>query len=321
MAVRPPPATRRLSCRSSVVEHSLGKGEVDSSILPGSTSKFSGLTPICGSPCDCNSKGGGSFASKECTVLPQQRQALSSALVAAAICLSANAAARAVELRAGNYSFSDELGGFKLISVSGTGLEGDPIVVVEELYASSSATLTIRRLRPNKAYDERLDTLDLVKVVINRTNRTWTEFEMELQEILHEPSVYSDGLSFNQFGAAGPQVRSDSFAKVDRIFEPRDRMRFHSGRVAPESAARFTFTITDPTPTTPFYLVQEPTIVTAMLCCPKCAPYDSDEQRAVRKSGPRSSQSAQDVGLSASSPDRASPPRPTRPWGAPCDPG
>jgi hypothetical protein len=256
-------------------------------------------------------------------VPPHLRQALSSALVAIAICLSATAAARAVELSAGNYSFSDELGGFKLISVSGTGLEGDPIVLVEELYASSSATLTIRRLRPSKAYNERLDTLDLVKVVINRTNRTWTEFEMELQEILHEPSVYSDGLSFNQFGAAAPRVHSDPFAEVDRVFEPRDRIRFHSGRVTPESTAQFTFTITDPTPTTPFYLVQEPTIVTAMLCGPQCNAHRcvGAELRAVRRSGPRSSQATRDNRPTASSPDRASPPHPIRPLGAPCGPG
>jgi hypothetical protein len=45
-------------CRSSVVEHSLGKGEVVSSILPGSTSFFlnhqSGLRVRCCTPIESN---------------------------------------------------------------------------------------------------------------------------------------------------------------------------------------------------------------------------------------------------------------------------
>ncbi len=44
----PSKAIRQISCRSSVVEHSLGKGEVESSIPSGSTSLFEGNAGITG---------------------------------------------------------------------------------------------------------------------------------------------------------------------------------------------------------------------------------------------------------------------------------
>src|ERR1044071_6488653 len=101
----------------------------------------------------------------------------------------------AAELRAGGYSFSDELGGFRLLSATGRGTEDDPVILVEELYAVAPATIVIRNHdlvsgRPLQAQ------LVLIKRVHNRSNRVWAGFEMELQELLGQPSVYSDGLSF-----------------------------------------------------------------------------------------------------------------------------
>jgi hypothetical protein len=52
-------APAKSRCRSSVVEHSLGKGEVDSSILSGSTSKAKGNQHLadCALPCPDSSDG------------------------------------------------------------------------------------------------------------------------------------------------------------------------------------------------------------------------------------------------------------------------
>ena len=59
---------------------------------------------------------------------------------------SAPHCASAAEFAAGGYSFSDELGGFRLLSASGTGTPDDPIVVVEEIAEAAPVVLVIRRL-------------------------------------------------------------------------------------------------------------------------------------------------------------------------------
>ena len=178
----------------------------------------------------------------------------------------ATSVAGAAELFAGGYSFSDELGGFRLLSASGEGTAGDPVVIVEEIQDAAPITLVVRR-RPGTGGRSRpsFAPLTLVKVVINRSRIVWVGFEIELQEILKRPSTYGDGLSFNQFGAKPPDVTSDAFADNDRLFEPHDRIRFENGFVDPEATARFRITITDPTPAAEFYLVQDPKLLSAGL--------------------------------------------------------
>jgi len=178
--------------------------------------------------------------------------------------------ARAEPFRAGNFSFSDELGGFRILSVTGTGSSIDPVVLEEEIFETGPVTLVIRRHGPTDAKPgadqmEESRALTLVKLVRNRTRRIWAGFDLELQEILNRPSVYSDGLSFNQIGAAPPDVESDDFARNVRQFEPYDRIQFHSGHVDPEKTARIRVHITDPTPERIFYLVQDPQILFAFL--------------------------------------------------------
>ena len=175
----------------------------------------------------------------------------------------------AAEFFAGGYSFSDELGGFRLLSASGHGSATEPVVVVEEIDEAASITLVIRRhasgpgaRRPSFA------PLNLVKVVANRSRLAWAGFEVELQEIAGKPSTYGDGLSFNQFAAKPPDVGSDAFADSNRLFEPADRILFENGFVDPEATAQFKFTITDPTPTAMFYLVQDPKLLSAGLPMP-----------------------------------------------------
>lgn len=173
--------------------------------------------------------------------------------------------ALAIELSAGQFTFSDELGGFRLLSASGAGTPVDPIVVVEEVDEAAPITLVVRRPSGRLPAGSSFLALTLEKVVVNRSGRVWAGFEIELQEVLKRPSVYMDGLSFNQLAARRPDVSSDSFAENNRLFEPYDRIRFQTGFVDPDATARFRMTITDPTPDLEFYIVQDPQLLSAGL--------------------------------------------------------
>ncbi len=173
-------------------------------------------------------------------------------------------------LESGAYSFSDELGGFRLLSVSGSGTLKDPIVVAEEYYGPGPAVLTIRRLK-RKREDWSVvpqlipASLNLKKSVINRSRRNWVGFDLELQEILHTPSSYGDGLSFDQTSKQRSRVSSDQFSLGERTFEPSDKVQFFEGSVVPGAAADFIMLITDNSPIETFYLVQRPHLAMSAL--------------------------------------------------------
>jgi hypothetical protein len=176
------------------------------------------------------------------------------------------AAGHAAEFHAGDYSFSDELGGFRLLAASGSGSVDDPVVIVEELPSVDPVILVIRRRTlPRDDLHPAQSQLTLVKQVVNRSERIWAGFEVELQEILNKPSTYSDGLSFKQFAANPEDVGSDSFTLNDRRFEPYDRISFLGGSVDPGKTVRLRLTITDPTPVQEFYLLQDPNLLSAEL--------------------------------------------------------
>jgi hypothetical protein len=200
--------------------------------------------------------------------MPPPLFTLRAKLLASACALAALSLAEAdgAEFFAGSFSFSDELGGFRIVAVTGEGTVRDPVVIVEEIEEAAPVTLVIRRhfdindpLRPGYA------PLVVEKVVLNRSVRVWAGFELELQERLRQPSVYGDGLSFNQFGAQPPDVTADAFANHERLYEPYDRIRFSNGHVDPDAEVRFRFIITDPTPLLEFYLVQDPKLLSASL--------------------------------------------------------
>jgi hypothetical protein len=175
-----------------------------------------------------------------------------------------SAPVRATELFAGGYSFSDELGGFRVISVSGSGTPADPIVIEEEIDEVAPITLVIRNHKFGVSTLQAVESqLTLIKRVGNSSNRVWAAFEIELQEIQKKPSTYGDGLSFKQFAASSADVSSDSFADNDRQFEPADSIQFLNGHVDPGAVAEFKVTITDPTPISEFYLVQDPKLLAA----------------------------------------------------------
>jgi hypothetical protein len=187
------------------------------------------------------------------------------------ICLAiAPSPAGATELFAGGRSFSDELGGFRLLSARGAGTSADPVVVTEEFLDAAPATLVIRN-RAAAAGEPGIGDLQftLVKHVINHSQRVWAGFELELQETLGAPSDYGDGLSFKQFDSAAADVASDLFAKNERLFEPYDRIEFSGGAVDPDRTVMIRVTITDPTPVPEFYLVQDPKLLSSALPLPR----------------------------------------------------
>lgn len=193
-------------------------------------------------------------------------------LIGLLLCLGLTVAAPSVaaeEFTAGGLQFSDELGGFRLISVTGSGSLSDPIVVVEEIFQVGPIVLIIRGEQmvilgdapPRKAA---FVNLAVIKVVINATRRVWTAFDLELQEELRKPSPYEDGLSFDQLGSFSEEsFASDSFSLAHRMPEPYDRVQFYDGSVDPGEAVRFNLFITDPTPALEFYLLQEPHLIIA----------------------------------------------------------
>jgi hypothetical protein len=186
---------------------------------------------------------------------------LSAAMLAG---LASGAAPQASRWRAGAYSFSDELGGFTIEGVSGTGLRDDPFVIRETLHSASAVTLVIRAERPIRPFAPgTLFANGLLHMRIeahNGSGHGWVEFEFELQEIRHKPSTFGDGLSFDQRTASQDDISSDAFARFSRDFEPYDRLLFTNGKVDPGARASFSFLITDFTPKLEFYLVQDPRI-------------------------------------------------------------
>ena len=190
--------------------------------------------------------------------------------IAVAVCFATIASAasaqdeKAYEWLGGAYSFSDEMGGFTINSVSGSGTRKDPIVIHETFNSSSPVTLVIRAKRPIRQFDTGSfyanGILYMRVVVRNGSGQGWLEFGFELQEILHQPSVFGDGLSFDQRSEDRELISSDSFAEFSRDFEPYDKLLFRYGKVDPGESAGFSFLITDFTPKLQFYLVQDPRI-------------------------------------------------------------
>lgn len=165
---------------------------------------------------------------------------------------------------AGPYSFSDELGGFTIRGVSGTGSPEDPVVLIQELQSASPVTLMIRAEKPIRARDFSGDFahgfIHMQIVALNNSGLPWLEFEFELQEIPGKPSTFGDGLSFDQRRMESSNISSDRYAEYSRDFEPYDRLIFRNGHTDPLESVTFRIFITDFTPRWEFFLVQDPTV-------------------------------------------------------------
>ncbi len=167
---------------------------------------------------------------------------------------------------AGKFSFSDELGGFRITGVSGSGTRDDPAHIRQIFDTAYSGTLVIRRLGSivRKKKDAGLGashgTVYMRIETINRSNLSWVGFGFELQEQLNVVSTYGDGLSFDQLSRQRDDVSSNRFMDFEDQFEPGDRLVYTNGFVNNQTSVETRFVITDFTPTREFYLLQDPMI-------------------------------------------------------------
>ena len=184
----------------------------------------------------------------------------------APFCLSAAGETAAETWTTGGMSFSDHPGGARLLEASGTGTRDDPIVLVEEIVGPGPAVLEIQNGRTGH-----LDvspatgflTLAVVKIIVNRGPWRWTGFDLELMTAPDQPSVYADGLSFDQPQTFQRLARADRFLQTAQEDEPFDRIRFDGGQVDPAEYLRLDFDIVDVNGTAVFYLVQRPIVLLA----------------------------------------------------------
>lgn len=155
-------------------------------------------------------------------------------------------------------TFSDELGGFRILGLSGSGTLEDAFVLVEEVSGDSGAVLVIRGLTGafgNRVATQHATGFALRKVVTNNTGQDWLRYEIELREHLAASSPYEDGLSFGQAGNRPPE-RSDIFASVASVDEPYDALSFADGIVPPGTTVSFSMIVTDETPQPTFLVAQ-----------------------------------------------------------------
>ncbi len=168
------------------------------------------------------------------------------------------------------YSFSDEFGGLSIRSVTGSGTIQDPVVIVEEILEQQPVTLVVREIetRDPTSREGAFLNLAVLVIAINRTNRVWAGFNLELREVFEQPSTYYDGLSFYQMTRLTDLFRSDRFAVVKRRAEPSDLVQYRSGSVDPGSRLRLWFQISDTSPVRTFFLIQEPEFLMARQATP-----------------------------------------------------
>jgi hypothetical protein len=161
-------------------------------------------------------------------------------------------------------TFSDEAGGFRILSASGSGTEEDPFVVVEEITGPGDAVLVIRGAPGPTARNPHRNRIlsgheigfAMRKVVVNATAQIWTGFDLELQASPGVPSPWRDGLSFGQGSAAQKRTRSDAFEQATILAEPIDSIVYALGDVMPGGSATLDFVITDMTSRPEIRLVQ-----------------------------------------------------------------
>ena len=161
---------------------------------------------------------------------------------------------------AGDFSFSDELGGFRILSIKGKGTRADPIEITEALISTEPVTLVIRAANAASLDTLRQNSFHMKISAVNQSKLAWIGFEFELEEIRGKPSDFYDGLSFGQTNPNPDFFSSDRYAHFQNQFESFDRLRFDDGHSDPGVATSFGFFVTDVTPVAEFYLVEDPLI-------------------------------------------------------------
>lgn len=197
---------------------------------------------------------------------------LATALMLAALAWvdTTDAADSAPIFRAANFGFAIQDGDAELTSAIGVGDNANPIVVTLRLGSIEPARLRIIRYKPAEApkYPSLINQslrLAVTLVVVNDSPLPWNGYDVELEQVYGEPSVYGDGLSFDQMQTFDRvRLGSDRFADTHWAPEPHDRIKFRRGAVNVGQRVRLAFAITDLSPTPVFYLRHEPKLATTL---------------------------------------------------------
>jgi hypothetical protein len=133
-------------------------------------------------------------------------------------------------------------------------------VIVEEVVGPRQAILVIRGLKRvgNRIGSHHIAGIAVTKIVINRSEDVWQNYQMELREVPTRHSPYEDGLSFAQNTVIAGAFTASTFPDLQRFDEPQDTLGFSGSTVKPGDSAQFSFLITDMSPIEKFYLYQEP---------------------------------------------------------------
>jgi hypothetical protein len=196
------------------------------------------------------------------------------AMAVAATSALATVGASAEPMTREGISFSDELGGFRILGLSGSGTLEDPFVLIEDVSGDSGAVLVIRGLTGafgNRVATQHATGFALRKVVTNSTGQDWLRYEIELREHLAASSPYEDGLSFGQAGNRPPET-SDRFASVASVDEPYDALSFADGIVPAGTVVSFSMIVTDETPQPTLLVAQHALQVVSMPGLEEAAP-------------------------------------------------
>ena len=167
---------------------------------------------------------------------------------------------RAEPLTLDGLTFSDEFGGVEIVEGWGTGTLDDPFVLVEEITEHEPAIIVVSGMTHrfgNRIRSHHDIGFALTKIVRNRTEQAWSQFDLELRELLDHPSPFGDGLSFGQATEAGRPFAADRFADYIETYEPYDGVTFFDGAVEPGETVVLNVVITDTTPRYQFYLLQK----------------------------------------------------------------
>jgi len=187
------------------------------------------------------------------------RLTLGTALLAAALAVLHPVHADPITVE--GITFSDELGNFRLVSVTGRGSAEDPFVVREEITGPNDPVLVIKgfsRDFGNRVGTQHTAAFAMRKIVVNKTAKTWQGFQVELREIENRPSTYEDGLSFGQGSQVADDYVKSSMPNSQRLDEPEDSLGFGGADIPPGGEATFDFVISDMSPIYRFYLIQRP---------------------------------------------------------------
>lgn len=163
-----------------------------------------------------------------------------------------------------SYALKEADDGWMIHRASGLGTRADPIRLRGVINRISPVRLELTAIRPINPFQRpethATGTLHFALELLNGSGLPWIGMEFELQEIYGEPSIYGDGLSFDQRGVGDLTAGSDSFADVRTDFEPYDRVLFQDGGVNASATVRFELLVTDLTPAPVFYLKIDPRI-------------------------------------------------------------